>query len=229
MKTVIFTTINSQIGKEVINKIFEKGDLKKILYKKAGYNNKGLIYSLYLYTKKYGIKQACRKIYEKIISPFQQSIKINKKISKNFYQNISSCNNKKIEKLLKKNKPELCIVTSFGKILDPKIIKIPKYFINIHPSLLPKYRGGNPFYWVLRNKERETGITYHYINEKIDAGNIIMQKKIIIDRKDTEATIKYKLAIKAGEMLNDVLNRIKKNYRGVKQDIKKITFAPDHK
>ena len=67
-----------------------------------------------------------------------------------------------------------------------------KKVINIHPSLLPKYKGLNTFSRVLKNKERKTGCTVHYVNENLDSGKIILQKSFFIDEKDNEENLKIK-------------------------------------
>ena len=70
--------------------------------------------------------------------------------------------------------------------------KIYKKIINIHPSLLPKYKGLNTFEKVLKNKDTKTGCTIHYVNEKLDAGKVIVQKRFYVDRKDNIFTLKKK-------------------------------------
>jgi methionyl-tRNA formyltransferase len=78
--------------------------------------------------------------------------------------------------------PDLIIVACFSKILKREVIEIPQTAcVNIHPSLLPAYRGPNPVYWVVANGERETGVTAHFIDEGIDSGDIIDQVKVSID------------------------------------------------
>ena len=64
--------------------------------------------------------------------------------------------------------------------------------INIHPSLLPKYKGLNTFSRVLKNKERKTGCTVHYVNENLDSGKIILQRSFFINEKDNEQSLKIK-------------------------------------
>ena len=78
---------------------------------------------------------------------------------------------------LKQTKPDVICVSAYGHILKKNILDIPKYVIGIHPSLLPKYRGAAPINWVLINGEKQTGVTTFIMNEKIDAGNILLKKK----------------------------------------------------
>lgn len=105
--------------------------------------------------------------------------------------------------------PELIVVAVFGQILKPAILDIPsKGCINVHASLLPKYRGPNPFYWVLHNMERNTGVTIHYMDEGIDTGDIIMQAEILIARDETEFTLRAKCAKLGSELLVQAVSLI---------------------
>ena len=79
------------------------------------------------------------------------------------------------------------------KILSKRLIKnYQKKIINIHPSLLPKFKGLNTFSRMLKNKEKKAGCTVHFVNEKLDGGNTILQKKIFINERDDEKILKYK-------------------------------------
>ena len=79
------------------------------------------------------------------------------------------------------------------KIISKNFFKTyRKKIINIHPSLLPKYKGLNTFEKVLKNKDAKTGCTIHYVNEKLDAGKVIVQKKFYVDRNDNIITLKKK-------------------------------------
>ena len=82
---------------------------------------------------------------------------------------------------LKKTEPDLFLCAGYPQIFSRELLSLPKYgAINIHPSLLPKYRGPSPFYWIIANGETESGITAHFMTEKIDAGDIIAQIKFPI-------------------------------------------------
>lgn len=106
--------------------------------------------------------------------------------------------------------PDLIVVAAFSCILGKDLLRIPALgCINIHASLLPKYRGPNPFYWVLRNGERETGVTAHFIDEGIDTGDIVLQRVFPIESKDTEVTLRDKSAKVSAEVLVDVLRAIR--------------------
>jgi len=100
----------------------------------------------------------------------------------------------KILKNLKINKIQFICLAGYMKILSKKFIKNFKgKIINIHPSLLPKYKGLNTHEKVIKNKEKYTGCTVHYVNDKLDSGKIILQKKIKIFKNDNPKSIKRRV------------------------------------
>ena len=99
-----------------------------------------------------------------------------------------------ILKQLKINKISLICLAGFMKILSPNFIKKFKGIIlNIHPSLLPKYKGLNTHERALKNKEKYSGCTVHYVNSRLDSGKIILQAKVKISKKDTSSSLKKKI------------------------------------
>ena len=95
--------------------------------------------------------------------------------------------------ILKKYKISFICLAGYMKIISKKFMeKFGKKIINIHPSLLPKFKGLDTFSRVLENKEKITGCTVHYVNEKLDSGNIIMKKSFFINSNDNEKTLKQK-------------------------------------
>ena len=109
------------------------------------------------------------------------------------YKNKKKAENK-ILKSLTKNKINLICLAGFMKILSKKIINVYKNrILNIHPSLLPKYKGLNTHKRVIMNKEKFTGCTVHLVNTKLDSGKIILQKKIKILKKDDENSLSKRL------------------------------------
>ena len=96
--------------------------------------------------------------------------------------------------ILKKNNIKLICLAGFMKILSDKFIKDFKYkILNIHPSLLPKYKGLNTHKRVLKNKEKFSGCTVHYVTNKLDSGRVILQKKVRIIKTDNEKTLRKKI------------------------------------
>ena len=107
-------------------------------------------------------------------------------------------NKKKAEFLilkdLKKNRIDLICLAGFMKILSPDFIKKFKgKILNIHPSLLPKYKGLNTYARAIKNKDKYSGCTVHLVNAKLDSGKIILQKKIKIFKKDTVYKLKKRV------------------------------------
>jgi phosphoribosylglycinamide formyltransferase-1 len=101
---------------------------------------------------------------------------------------------KDISALLKKKKIKFICLAGFMKILSKEFIKkFDGKIINIHPSLLPKYKGLNTHSRAIKNKDKFAGCTVHYVTEKLDSGKIIIQKKIKISNKDNSATLEKKI------------------------------------
>ena len=94
---------------------------------------------------------------------------------------------------LKKNKISFICLAGYMKIISKNFIeKFGKKIINIHPSLLPKFKGLNTFSRILKNKEKKTGSTVHYVNKKLDSGQIVAQKSFFISANDNEVSLKRK-------------------------------------
>jgi len=122
---------------------------------------------------------------------YADQINIKKKI---FNFNDIKDTEKKILILLKKEKINFICLAGFMKILSKNFIqKFDGKIINIHPSLLPKYKGLNTHHRAIANKDKFTGCTVHYVTEKLDSGQIIMQKKIKVNAKDDVDSLKEKV------------------------------------
>ena len=102
-------------------------------------------------------------------------------------------NDNKILKNLKKFKISFICLAGYMKIISNKIVKkFDKKIINIHPSLLPKFKGLNTFQRALKSKEKKSGCTVHYVNNKLDDGDIIVKKIVYINSNDNENTLRKK-------------------------------------
>jgi len=130
-------------------------------------------------------------------------------------------------KRMKEFSPDIILVVAYGQILSNHILNIPREgSINIHGSLLPKYRGAAPINRAVINGERETGITFMFMDEKIDAGDIIFQEKIDISPDETYGELYYRLSALSAENLTKLLEKIKSGkIERISQDIKEVTFA----
>ena len=124
----------------------------------------------------------------------------------------------KIDKKLLPFKPDLIVSIYYPYIIKEDVIKYCDYkIINLHPSLLPKYRGCSSVTWSIVNGEKYYGFTYHYINKEIDKGNIIIQKKLDLEEWDTQETAYTRVMYYALDSFNQALECVINNYPGVKQ------------
>lgn len=104
---------------------------------------------------------------------------------------------------------DMFVVAAFGQILSEEILQMPKYgCINIHASLLPKYRGAGPIQWAVLNGEKETGITIMKMDKGIDTGDILMQSVVPIDAKETGDSLYDKLTREGARLIVDALPKI---------------------
>ncbi len=123
--------------------------------------------------------------------------------------------------------PDLFIVAAYGKIIPQKLLTIPKLgSIGVHPSLLPKYRGASPIQRAILNGDQETGVSLFLMDEQLDHGPVIVQKKLTIDKLNFEI-LSQKLAQLGGELLVETLPKfIKGEYTLQPQNDKEATYAP---
>lgn len=115
-------------------------------------------------------------------------------------------------KILKDISPDLIVVTAYGQILPKEILELPRYgCINIHASLLPKYRGAAPINWVILNGENETGVTSMQMSEGLDTGDMLIKKSTPIDKNETYEELYARLSVMGGEVLRETLDAIENN------------------
>ena len=111
--------------------------------------------------------------------------------------------------ILRELDPEVIVVAAFGQILPESILNMPKYgCINVHASLLPKYRGAAPIQWSVIDGEKETGVTIMYMEKGLDTGDMIEHVVVPIDTKETGESLHDKLAVAGGPLLLDVLAKL---------------------
>ena len=122
---------------------------------------------------------------------FSKLYKIKKKVYNYDKKKISE---KRILKDLKSNNIKLICLAGFMKILSKDFIRNFKgKILNIHPSLLPKYKGLNTHHRAIQNKEKYSGCTVHFVNSKLDSGKIILQKKVKLSKKETPSSLQKKI------------------------------------
>lgn len=108
--------------------------------------------------------------------------------------------------VLRELNPDVIVVVAFGQILPEDILNLPRYgCLNVHASLLPKYRGAAPIQWVVIDGEEETGVTIMYMEKGLDTGDMIAKKVIPIEKKETGESLHDKLMVLGGPLLLDVL------------------------
>ena len=124
--------------------------------------------------------------------------------------------------------PDIIIVAAYGKILPKSIIDLPQYgCVNVHASLLPKYRGAAPIQWAVLNGEKETGVTIMQMNEGLDTGDILIQKSIPINDDDTAESMFDKLSGLGAAMMRDALPLIERGeLTPIPQDDTLSTYSP---
>jgi methionyl-tRNA formyltransferase len=125
-------------------------------------------------------------------------------------------------------RPDLISVAAFGRILPPAILLLPPYgCINVHGSLLPKYRGAGPIQWAIMNGETETGITTMLMDEGMDTGAMLLQESIPITADDTAGSLSPRLAELGGRLLIETIIRLKAGTLVPQpQDSSQATLAP---
>jgi methionyl-tRNA formyltransferase len=124
--------------------------------------------------------------------------------------------------------PDAIVVAAYGKILPMEILRLPpKGCINVHASLLPKYRGAAPINWAVMNGESSTGVTTMFMNEHMDEGDILLQCKADIMPHETAGDLHDHLAAIGAELLTRTLDEVEnKGLKGIPQDASKATYAP---
>jgi len=124
--------------------------------------------------------------------------------------------------------PDLFVVIAYGRILPDAVLSIPKRFsINVHASLLPKYRGAAPIQWAILNGDEQSGVSIIKISPRLDEGDVIGQKMMIIGEDDTAISLKEKMKKESPQFLLETLQKIEDdNFSLFKQDPSKATVAP---
>ncbi len=130
--------------------------------------------------------------------------------------------------LIKDMNLDAIIVIAFGQILPKQLLDIPKYgAINIHASLLPKYRGAGPIQWAVINGEKKSGLTTMMMDVGLDTGDMLLKQEIELEKQETGETLHNKLSIMGGPLVLETLDKIEDNsIIRVPQDNEAATYAP---
>lgn len=129
--------------------------------------------------------------------------------------------------ILKELNPDVIVVVAYGQLITKRILDLPKYgCINVHASLLPKYRGAAPIQWAVIDGEEASGVTIMKMDESLDTGDMIMKKEIALDSKETGGSLHDKLAILGANLLVEALEALENGTATyTKQDDSKMTYA----
>ena len=185
--------------------------LKKIIFMGTPYFAVPILKSLYqngynisaVYTQPPQKSNRGQKINKSPIQGFSETLNIE------FRTPSSLKDNKKEYEFLKKLNPDIAIVVAYGQIIPKEILGVAKKgFINVHASLLPKWRGAAPIQRSIMNLDEETGISIMKINDELDSGPICAAYKIAINESDNATTLSDKLSLLAAEKISDVIDDI---------------------
>jgi methionyl-tRNA formyltransferase len=129
---------------------------------------------------------------------------------------------------IRDRRPDMLVVVAFGRILPKPVLEIPVYgAVNVHASLLPKYRGPAPIQWAVINGESVTGVTTMLMDKGLDTGEILMQSKVNIFPDETAGDLHDRLAVAGGNLLAKTVDSFKNNtIRPVPQNHAQATYAP---
>lgn len=129
--------------------------------------------------------------------------------------------------VLRNINPDVIVVVAYGQIIPKEILNLPQYgCLNVHASLLPKYRGAAPIHYAIINGEEETGITIMQMDEGLDSGDIIAQKSIKINIDETLGDIHDKLSAHGAELMISILKQLPYGLNNVSQEESLVSYAP---
>jgi methionyl-tRNA formyltransferase len=136
--------------------------------------------------------------------------------------------NEEFQARLTELQPDAIIVVGYGRIIPPWMLTLPRYGnINVHASLLPKYRGAAPIQWAIASGEQTTGVTTMHLNEGLDTGDILLQKEMALQPDDTAVTFAPRLAELGADLLVETLRALEeKTITPIPQDHSQATLAP---
>ena len=127
---------------------------------------------------------------------------------KNIYQPVN-LKKESFEDILKKENPDVIVVVAYGKLLPAYVLDFPKYgCINVHGSLLPRYRGAAPMQWAVINGDKETGVTTMYMDTGLDTGDMLLKASIELTDDDNFGTVHDRLALLGGDLLCETLKQL---------------------
>jgi len=164
-----------------------------------------------------------------LIDIFNPSAEYNYIKSHNLYEiNARSANSAEFKKEVLRLNADIVLVGTWGEKLKKSIIELPKFgTINVHPALLPKYRGPNPYLQAILHMEAQTGVTFHLMDEKFDSGPILQQNLVEIAPTDTGEEVRKKAALAARAGIAELLKRLEEDVIiPLNQDDSRASYYP---
>ncbi|MCR4398538.1 MAG: methionyl-tRNA formyltransferase, partial [Firmicutes bacterium] len=139
-----------------------------------------------------------------------------------------SCKSPEFIGWMRRMRPDVVVVVAFGRVLPREVLEIPEYgCINVHASLLPRYRGAAPINRAVMNGETVTGVTTMYLSERLDAGDVILQRQVPVSPGDDAGSLEEKLKVEGAELLVQTLRLIGSGSAPrIPQDESRATYAP---
>ena len=143
------------------------------------------------------------------------------------YQPDKIKDNIEILDIIKKTNPDVICVVAYGKIIPKEILEVPRFgCINVHPSLLPKYRGPAPIQWAILNGDKKTRVTTMYLDEGMDSGDIILQEETTIKENETSGELWDRLSKLGSKLLVRTLEEVEQNKAPRIKQKDEFTLAP---
>ena len=134
---------------------------------------------------------------------------------------------KDVIEVLKNISPDVIVVVAYGQLIPEGILNLPKYgCLNVHASLLPKYRGAAPIHWAVINGDDKTGLTIMQMDQGLDTGDMLGQDTVKININDTLGDIHDKLSVQGAELMLEVLKKLPNGMEKIPQDASLAVYAP---
>lgn len=232
---IIVLTNGNYFAKIILEKLFEEyhADIVGVLVVTGDYKGRSKLKALYELSKVTALPYLLFKILQKFVYLVLKIIKPGvsydvESLAKKYQipvKNTISISTDSSYNWVKEKKPDLLVSVSCPQIIKKRYLELGSFGgINIHSSLLPKYAGLAPYFWVLANDEKETGVTVHYMTLKFDQGNILKQEKLPIFDIDSAHNLFLRLAELGNQMLAESVDLVFDGFNGTCQNLENYSY-----